>query len=79
MKEIEFKAYTKYKNMFQMKNTAVYMVLRGRRDVEWVGGGVSDQSTLQTPVIRMYIAFVFAYFHTYFITFQRTCLYLTSI
>jgi hypothetical protein len=36
-----------------MKNTANYMVLRGRRVVEWVRGGWpggSDQSTRRTPM-----------------------------
>jgi hypothetical protein len=36
MKEIELKAYTKYQNVFQMKTTAVYMVLKGKRVEEWV-------------------------------------------
>jgi hypothetical protein len=39
MKVIELNAYTKYLNMFKMKSTAVYMVLRGRRVVEWGRGG----------------------------------------
>jgi hypothetical protein len=38
MKVIEFKACNKYQNMFKMKNTVVYMVLRGRSVVEWVRG-----------------------------------------
>jgi hypothetical protein len=38
IKEIELKAYSKYQNMFQMKNTAVDMVLKGRRVEEWVRG-----------------------------------------
>jgi hypothetical protein len=34
-----------------MKNTAIYMVLRGRRVVEWVGRrGGGSQSTCRTPV-----------------------------
>jgi hypothetical protein len=43
MQVIKLKAYTKYLNMFQMKNTAIYMVLRGRRVVEWVRGDVVHQ------------------------------------
>jgi hypothetical protein len=30
MKVIELKSYTKYKDMYQMKNASFYMVLRGR-------------------------------------------------
>jgi hypothetical protein len=41
MKVIELKAYTKYQNMFRIKNTAVYIVLRGRRVVEWVRGALA--------------------------------------
>jgi hypothetical protein len=39
-----------------MRNTAVYMALRGKRVVEWVTGarpGGIDQSTRQTPMITI--------------------------
>jgi hypothetical protein len=39
--------------MFQMKNTAVYMVLSGRRVVNRVRGSWgSDQLTRRTPMVK---------------------------
>jgi hypothetical protein len=38
MTEIELKAFITYQNIFQMKNTAVYMVLES-----WEWGDVSNQ------------------------------------